>query len=417
VAKHQIEQGAGLAYDLGMSMLRSILTSASMLALLSAVGGCDPDERSDEGQYVLDIGLVDRLGTQSHHVLVGTTFELEVYESIGEEIRPVCVVRSGSGVVVDVSEGTFQVEGAGPGAVELADPSIACSNDEHAADFGPDRWSLVGVEASDVAGRWVHWPDAVPASDDYSPGPQGVFPDLIGRPIDDLRVVADVPFTAEPMLVQSLGEMQAEVRWHDLDAELLVPAHYDELRYADDGTLMTSLDGALRAGESFDASISILGTEFALPPVQAVPAEAIRSLELVPVYGVGDDQREWGPPAGVLAITRDGEGRRVIHAPVEFELTAGRLAFASERDVLQLADVCRREPKGPTAREATVVATLGDLEAIVDLEWVALPGDPHDGSPDCTQACSCTTATSGESTPAVLALFGLGVWLRRKRVS
>jgi MYXO-CTERM domain-containing protein len=138
---------------------------------------------------------------------------------------------------------------------------------------------------------------------------------------------------------------------------------------------------------------------------------------LVPVYNPGDDQREWGPPVGILAIARDGEDRRVIHAPVEFELTAGRLAFASERDVLYLADVCRREPKGPTAREASVLATLGDLEAIVDLEWVALPGDPHDGSPDCTQACSCTTATPSESTPALLALFGLGVWLRRKRNS
>lgn len=398
-----------------MALLRSVLTSACMLALLLSAGGCDPDERSDEGQYVLDIGLADQLGTQSHHVLVGTTFELEVFESIGAQVRPICVVGSGSGVVVDVEEGVFRVEAAGPGAVELANPALACPDDEGVAEFGPDRWSVIGVEPSQVAGRWVHWPDGLVGNDDYSPGPQGEFPDVVGRPIDDLRVVADVEFSAEPALVQTLADMQTVVRWNPLDAQLLVPAHYDEFRRAEDGTLMTSIAGTLRPGESFDASLSTLGVEFALPPVQAVPIEAIRSLELVPVYDAGDDQREWGPPAGVLAITRDGDGRRVIHAPVDFQLTAGRLSFASERDVLYLGDVCRREPNGPTPREATIEATIGDLEASVDLEWVALPGDRHDGNSECVQACSCTTTAPGESTPALLALFGLGLWLRRKR--
>lgn len=406
-----------MAYALGMPLLRSVLPTASMFALLLAAGGCDPDERSDEGQYVLDIGLVDPLGTHSHHVLVGSSFGLEVFETVEGEVPRTCIVRSGSGVVVDVDEGMFRVEAAGPGAVELADPSIACPTDERAAGFGPDRWSVIGVDASDVVGRWVHWPDGAIASDQYSPGPQGEFPDIIGRPIDDLRVVADVPFSASPALIRSGQDMRTAVRWNADDAELLVPAHYDEVRHAEDGTLMTSLDGTLRAGESFEASLSIVGTEFALPLVQSVPVEAIRSLELVPVYNPGNEQREWGTPAGVLAITRDGEGRRVIHAPVDFELTAGRLSFGSERDVLYLGDVCRREPKGPTPREATVVASLGDIEASVDLEWVALPGDRHDGGSECVQACSCTTAAPGESTPALFALVGLGVWLRRKRIS
>jgi MYXO-CTERM domain-containing protein len=151
--------------------------------------------------------------------------------------------------------------------------------------------------------------------------------------------------------------------------------------------------------------------------VQAVSADAIQSLELVPIYYPGDEQREWGTPAGVLAITRDGEGRRIVDAPVNFELTAGYLKFSSDRDTLYLGDVCRKEAKGPTSRTATVAATLGELNASVDLDWVALPGDEHDGDPDCTKACACTTSNPGESTPALLALFGLGVWLRRKRAA
>jgi MYXO-CTERM domain-containing protein len=388
-----------------------------MLTLLLLVGGCDPNERSDEDQYVLSIGLAQPLGSHSHRVLVGSTFPLTVHSSVENEALDeealACVTRSGSGVVVDLGDGMFEVQAVGMGAVELAEPSLACPGNGDVADFGPDRWSVIGTGAAEVVGRWAHGSDAAIVDYDFSPGPLGEFPDIIGQPIVDLRVVGDSAFSATPALVTSADEL--EVRWADPDAHLQVPAHYEELIDDDDESVYPQLEGTLRPGESFAASVSVLGTVFALPLVQAVSADAIQSLELVPVYNPGDEQREWGTPAGVLAITRDGEGRRIVDAPVDFELTAGYLSFSSERDTLYLGDVCRNPAHGPTARTATVVATLGGLDASVDLEWVALPGDEHGGDPTCTRSCACTTSDPGESTPALLALFGLGVWLRRKR--
>jgi MYXO-CTERM domain-containing protein len=405
-----------LVYILRMPSLRAIVTSAFMLAVLIVSGGCDPNERSDEDQYVLSIGLAQPLGSHSHRVLVGSTFPLTVHADVEDELDDealACITRSGSGVVVDGGDGMFEVEAVGAGAVELAEPSLACPSNADVADFGPDRWSVTGTDAADVVGRWAHESDAAILDYGFSPGPLGEFPDVIGQPITDLRVVGDASFSATPALVT--GTDESEVRWADAEAQLQVPAHYEELLVAEDESVDPQLEGTLRPGESLAASVSILGTTFALPTVQAVSVNAIQSLELVPVYLPGDEQREWGPPAGVLAITRDGEGRRIVDAPVNFELTAGYLSFSSERDTLYLGDVCRKEAKGPTARTATVVATLGGLDASVDLEWVALPGDAHDGDPDCTRSCACTTASPGESTPALLALFGLGVWLRRKR--
>lgn len=401
-----------------------VRTAAALLAFGLSSFGCDPvPEYSDEGQYVLDIHLGQPLGLHSHHALVGSTIELEVVDAIGGEVDEenggglLCAARSGSGVVVEIEDGVFVVEAAGEGAVELADPGIQCpANEDILAEFGPDRWSVIGTAPADAVARWGKFPDAYVHSYDLSPGPQGVFPEVLGRPIDDLRVVAGSQFFTQPALVKIIGDETVEVRWSDDDVVLTVPEHYDYLRpRSDDGVIFAELNGSLGAGEAFSASVTILGSSFPLPDVQAVPLDAIRSLELVPIYDRGDAQREWGRPAGLIAITRDGEGRRVIGAPVEFELTDGHLGVALiESDTLLLEDTCRRTPSAPTARTASITATLGELQASVDLEWVALPEDRHDPGDACVQACTCTSAPSGESTPGLLALFGLGVWLRRR---
>src|SRR5690606_34901472 len=100
-----------------------------------------------------------------------------------------------------------------------------------------------------------------------------------------------------------------------------------------------------------------------LPPVVAIPTREITSLELVPVYSTSDDpQREWGPPLGVVAITHDAEGRRILGPPVEWSITRGRLGQYVETyssEAIQVQD-CRDEPSRPQWRGATVEATLDD---------------------------------------------------------
>jgi MYXO-CTERM domain-containing protein len=397
---------------------------AAMLALALASFGCDPPEVSDENQYLVNPGLMKPLGSHSHHVLVGSTFRFHVVSVVEHEGEVdeenggglLCATRSGSGVVVEPEEGEFVVEGVGNGTVELADPGVACpANTDILAELGPDRWSVIGVDPADVVGRWAyHWPDSDILDYSLSPGPRGVFPDILGRPLDELRVVADEPFSAWPALVLPNSSEEIAVRWgYDDQYELNLPAHYDHLRPpVSDGW---QLEGTLRAGESFESNVTILGGSFPLPLVHAVPVESIASLELVPVYYPGDPQREWGPPIGAVAITRDSEGRRVVGAPVEFELTQGRLAIGAVQDTLSIVDTCRRAPESPTARVATIVASLGKLEASVDLEWIALPSEGEfDPPPECVGSCACTSTNPGESTPGLLALFGLGLWLRRR---
>ena len=408
---------------------------ASLAAVL-ALAGCDRTDISDEQQYYLNIDL-ERHGRPSHHVLVGSEFEVFIEDlAIEGEVDKDggglgCATMSGSGVVSEIGDDVFRVDAPGPGAVEFADPSDSCpANDDILAELGPDRWRVTGVAADQVVARWSHPVDAAIFVYFYSPGPRAVFPDALGRPLDELLVVADVDFIAEPMLTLGDDIDAPEVRFADPDKLLEVPAHYDELRPTYDSPEGQRrgawLDGRLRAGEGFDAHVAILGTRYALPPTRALPVEAITSLELVPVYAEGDAQREWGPPSGVLAITRDGDGRRVFGAPVEFELARGRLSVerfkwsdnAEVADVVALADTCRDAPEAPTQRSATIEASLGELQASVDLDWIALPSDPdaRSDNPNCGRgACECTsTPADGQSSLGLLALLALGIHLRRR---
>lgn len=406
------------------------LRTPCLVALGCSLLACDPLETSDEGQYGLSVGLYGALGLDSHRVLVGSRFELAIKELLVEgEVDPdggglMCATSSATGSLTKVGNIEFLVESAGPGAVEFAPPIESCpANEDVLVELGPDSWSMVGVEADVATGRWIGSGDNAVMVWNMSPGPAGVFPETIGRPLDEARVAAEGRFLLIPTLVdQSAGE-RAEIRWSDSEAFVTVPGHYQDLAtYIDIGgerQTRNYLDGSLNAGESVDSSITILATEFELPEVRAVPTEHITSLELVPIYYPSDAvEREWGPPAGVLAITRDAEGRRILSAPVEWSVTRGRVAAFSQNfgdDVLELGD-CRDEPKQPQWRGATVEATLGDLVEVVELEWVALPTDVIDPTNEHCRgsACECSaTASPRDSLLATLALFVFGGLLRR----
>lgn len=410
---------------------------ASLLAVLALAGCDDRTDTSDAQQYHLYVGL-QRHSPASRHVLVGSEFDVGVVElAVEGELDKDggglgCATLSGSGVISEIDDDRFRVDAAGAGAIEIADPGDSCpANDDILAELGPDRWSVTGVTADQAVARWSHSVDAAILGYFKSPGPRAVFPDALGRPLDELLVVADADFTAEPMLTLGDDVDAPEVRFADPDDLLEVPAHYDELRptYENpEGTRRgASLEGRLRAGEGFDAHVTILGTRYALPPTRALPVEAITSLELVPFYDEGDAQREWGLPFGVIAITRDGDGRRVIGAPVEFELTRGNLEVSpfqisdesTLRDLIILGDTCRDAPNAPTLRSATIEASLGELQTSVDLDWIALPSDPGSRNSDdsnCARgACECSsTPADGHSWLGLLALLALGMHLRRR---
>lgn len=412
--------------------MNKLLRNGLLVALGCSLLGCDPPERSDEGQYWLQVGLEDQLGLDSHRVLVGTELELSIDGVIASEVEPDrldCIASSASGSLIESGQpSTYRVESAGPGAVEFAAPIDSCpATDDVLSELGVDRWSMRGVEASSAIGKWIGEADAIVLAYDMHPGPAGAFPDAIGRPLDEARIAAGSLAMLRPVLIDASAGERSEIRWHDPLGFITVPAHYQELatHVGPDGALeqQSYLSGSLPAGVSIDPTVTILGHEFQLPSVAGVPTQEILSLELVPIYFPSEeDEREWGLPAGVVAIARDGEGRRILAPPIEWSITRGRLASANENlgsEVLELAD-CRDEPKRPRWRGATVEARLDDIVASVDLEWVALPTDQIDPTTEqCNgSACDCSsTASPRDSLLAMLALLGLGGLLRRRHSS
>lgn len=407
-------------------MLRS--RNVCLVALGCTLLACDPTEPSDEGQYQLAIRLADQLNTNSHRVLVGSTFSVRVESVTDSEVdHDGCVTQSASGVLTPIGLDEYSVDALGPGAVELAAPSLACpERDDILAELGPDRWSMIGVDPSAAIGKWLATSDSAVLGSELVPGPAQAFPDEFGRPLDELRVVGEYPFEAAPVLIEPSVSARAELRWGDPNASLEVPDRYRSLAtvITDEGysVVRTTLAGSMHADESFASSLLVAGHELALPEVRAVPVTQVATLELVTAYSVSDaTEREWGPPLGVVAIARDDQGRRILGAPLQWSVTRGRLfteLMAASGDAIMVAD-CRDAPKKPGWREATVEATLDDVVASVDLEWVALPSDdvidPIDARCAGT-ACDCSTAESPRGgVLAMLALFGLGGLLRRVR--
>jgi MYXO-CTERM domain-containing protein len=411
-----------------------------LLPLIGVLFACLPPESSDLKQYDLRIGLVDQLGLDSHRVLVGTTFSLDV-EAVtdGDELDASCVTSSTTGVVSKVGE-EFSVDAAGPGTIELA-PNDAC---QEVAELGPDRWSAIGVEPGDATALWVGAGDSLVLDRNMSPGPAGMFPEPIGRPLDHARVVADGHFLLLPTLVdQSAGE-RAEIRWRDEDGILAVPDEYNLLTtqvFENMIEFVNFLDGKLRVGESFTSSITILGNQFELPEVEAVPLQQIVELELAPVYWPGrEPDREWGPPFGIVAIAVDGEGHRVFAAPIEWSVAGGdvyttkgdaypALFFGDHTvdDMVAIED-CGKRPTDPEWRNATVDAMVAGHVASVELEWLALPSDYDELDPDDPRCrdladdgrgdsgCSCSaTAAPRDAALAALSLLVLAAVRRRRR--
>lgn len=345
-----------------------------LLSLVGVLFACEPPESSDLSQYKLRVGLVDQLGLDSERVLVGTTFEISVTEN-GLDDLP-CVASSSTGVVGKIGEAQFSVDAAGPGTIELAAPDDSCP-ELAGLGLGPDRWSILGVEASDATALWIAAGDSMALSYRGSPGPAGTFPEPFGRPLDRARVAAEGHFVLLPALVDQGAGERAEVRWSDSDGLLAVADEHAWLTMGDN-----QLDGRLLAGESLASSITIANHQFELPAVEVVPLDTIAELQLVAVYLPSEEpEREWGLPIGVVAIALDDDGHRILGAPIEWSVSGTDVLTTSAPhaelfgdDLVEFSD-CAGRPAQPQWRSATVHASVAGAVGSTELEWLALPSD------------------------------------------
>lgn len=391
-----------------------------LLALVLAGCACDRLELSDESQYWLDAEPVQRTPALSDRVLVGSEFsvrisELAVEGEVDEDGGGLeCATQSASGVLEEFDDDRFRVTGLGAGAVLFAPPIISCpENDDVLITLGPDSWTITGVGAEGLEGRYMPLYDTYLATLPASPGSRGAFPDSIGRPLENLLVAGEQHFVAVTMLIDPDDGL--EVRYSEEQALVEVPAHFADVIDPEGDIDRNHLDGTLQTGESFTPTFSVLGQTYPIGDIRAVPVDHIGGFEVVPFYAPGDTQREWGPPQGILAIARDFEGRRVVGAPIEWEVTSGRVTIdAYDSDLLLLNSTCRRS-RAPEYRYATIEARMGDISSEVEFEWIALPEDEVANDSRCvTAGCGCTS-TRSDSVPAWAAfVLGLGLVARRR---
>ncbi len=406
--------------------------------MLLGLLACDPyPEPSDLDQWEVGISLdrwIDGQLDKPARFLVGTDFEVSLlrWRDDSGMLQPIsaelgeCIALDSSGSL-DLQGREALISAAGPGSVDISAPPQVCPGySGEGEDLLPDRWSVIGVAADDpdLVGEWISSLDA--AAIGYgSPGPAGEFPDDFGSTLGPAMLVEGGIASLEPVLMRVEDEGRVvEVRGGRKRMAIDVPAHYQALVPTYEGDPGLGILGDLPAGDTIEPSLQLDDRSLPLPSLEGVAIEQITSLELVAVYERSEDpDREWGPPVGIVAITRDARGQRVLGAPIEWSLTRGRLALDEGQfyssDELILGDSCRDKPRRLQARAATIEARIGDLVETVDLEWIARwsDGDADPDSPLCVgSACDCSTsAEPGPSTLAGLGLLVLGLGLRRPR--
>ena len=151
--------------------------------------------------------------------------------------------------------------------------------------------------------------------------------------------------------------------------------------------------------------------------LETVRLDEVASLEIVAGLLLDpESEANYESPLAARAIARTADGRAVYGAPVTWTLDAGAILLTTQDaqeddtgipplpgpDHVLLEDVCLPPEAGPSQRSATLVATVGEVSASLDLIWAVPPGDPTTFEPD--PACDdlppgpATETTVGPST-------------------
>lgn len=350
----------------------------------------------------------------------------------GEELRA-CFSESVSGPAMLDADGCLVMTGPGEVSWELT-PS-GCG--EHSERM---RWMLVEPR-SELALGFDEWRVRLGLEIDPEPAglAQGRHASELGDPPDAPRRVyagaVDVPLLR-------LDDANGQVFWMASDvtfelvgsgAEIVEPdpnnvhEHGGLREWVDPAEVALRLDiGALAHVEASLPS----GETLESPQLLGVGPDAVASLDLMAVDGY------------LFADVRDGQGRRIYAAPIEWSVTEGALELTpgsletlmrtSDFAEFSHGDCLARPTDEPEIRHATVAVSLGELSDSVEVsfvveptmadslwpsedcmygEGVEPPGSGDEGGGDETGGadgigCGCTSEPQAPGAP-VLAVFGL----------
>ncbi|WP_224196736.1 MYXO-CTERM sorting domain-containing protein [Nannocystis pusilla] len=306
-------------------------------------------------------------------------------------------------------------------------PRADCPFDEAEFELLPDRFRVEGVPVDGLRARleWhmEHWAEHLAERLSSRPA------DLIPGADEPLRLVPDVLVGFPINVIDAAGE---RVGWDLSQGRVLEAKGGDPARtlapIEDTDALWPVRVGA---GEQSTLTLEVAGAVLPVATVVATPVEQAASLEIV--AAVGDE------PFGARAIVRDGEGRVILGAPVEWSLVEGELALMPVDDFTPpeytiVADDCVPPPTAAESRRAVLRARLGELSDELEIEWTAMPpeevrDEPFSPNPACQRGtgpagddglgdrgCNCaSTAGAGGGSGAWLAALALMLGARRRR--
>lgn len=421
-----------------MPMLRSSKVSSILLLVLAA---CNVAE-SEEGTLDLSTRPLFYSATETFasgsRVVQGSRMCVEIQGALLEDRWWAGEFDGCYGITLD---GQAVDYGSCVGLDELGEalfeytPLATCPFEDVAPLLVPDRYRLAVIASEDVQRGRLEWWQEATAERLLDPGPRGSFPaDWIPAADEALQLVPDVEVSFPVVLLDATGE---HVAW-DIGEGEVVETRNGELRSL---AAIPDYPGyfsvGIGEGERSELAFVGFGVERPVAEVVATPATAAASLEIVVGYGQGvePEPERWTEPYGARAIVRDGEGRVIFGAPVEWTLVEGHLVtgpldpeLGTPPEYLGISDACEPPPAAPQARRATLRAELGALVDEVELEWTALPDEepsdePFMPDPACQRGgeadglddggCGCTTRPAGGSGWLAWGLVLLGAVRRR----
>lgn len=314
------------------------------------------------------------------------------------------------------------------GAVEVDfTPRADCSYVEDMVDLPADvfRLEVVPIDGLRAGLEWYGELFAAHFLNFYEPAPTGWIP----AADEPLLLVPDVEVVFPINVINAAGE---RVAWELSQGRVLEARDGGaprELSPLEDQDSLWPV--SIKAGQRSTISLALAGVEMPVAEVVATPADQAASLEIVAGHLEG--------PYAARAVVRDGEGRVIYGAPVEWIVVEGEVMLAPVEEVqlppeyTMIGDRCKPPPAAAETRRVVVRARLGELVDEVEMEWVAMPLEepsdtPFEADPLCQKGvgseesglgdrgCGCVSDLRGgrDGWPWLL-VFGVAVGRRRRR--
>ncbi len=399
--------------------------------------GCDVDFTSDSGRVAFDVPDFHYTSHQRWSsggpVAVGSRMCLDYegwYEADGssfhEESLNGCFDVAATGPAT-LSERCVEVDAAGPISVDLARTTAECPG-----NLTSDTLHFEGLALADAHASVEYVIESYAAT----------MPDLTtpGFAMEDLAVAAGapVPVVAGEEVYLWLGLRrsadEASVAW--THGQLVVEGASS--RPIGDEPAAHEAIVQLMGDGTADVSIELEGARSQPAVIEAVAADALTDLEIVPFVAPAADSIP-DHPTILRALARDPRGRPVLGVPVTWSVVEGEVALTpllgeGMTDYVGLDIAC----DSPDTQAVTVQAQLGDQ--VVRYQWTAYaatctedippidPGgamDDDDGGTtgddagaddDDLLGCGCASSRSSRAWP-LWTLLGvcLGAVRRRRR--